>query len=148
MRIALGSDHAGFERQALRRGADLRRTDRPAPGQEGRLAVGASWRVLFPFRGREREALIRVDRLEPPHLAGAVVEGGGLLARSTADCLALSRGTTRLTLTVEVEARTFTARLLLQGMRLARGTLERRAADRLVGWAREVEARSARSEGR
>lgn len=138
--FAQATDHAAFERQALRRGADVRRLDRAGP-----LAPGAAWRVGFAFRGREREAVIRVEGLEPPTRALATAEGGGLVARTALDLLALSRTTTRLTLTVEVEARTLASRLLLQGMKLARGSLGRRVEDRLAAWAREVEARARRA---
>ena len=81
--FAAATDHAGFERQALRRGADVRRTDRPAAGTAAARA-GAAWRVAFPFRGREREAEIRVERVEAPTRVAALAEGGGLAARTAA----------------------------------------------------------------
>jgi len=130
------TDATAFERQALRRGAEVRRLDRlPA------LAVGSSWRVAFSFRGREREAAVAVTRLEAPTLVSATIESGGLHGATVAELLALSRTTTRLVLTFDLEATTLTSRLLLQTLKLARGSLERRAEGRVATWAREVEAR-------
>jgi hypothetical protein len=44
------SDFPAFERQALRRGADLRRLDGlPRPGQ------GMAWDVKYQFRGKDRD---------------------------------------------------------------------------------------------
>jgi hypothetical protein len=134
--FAQATDFAAFERQALRRGADLRRLDRmPQPGP------GAAWRAVFPFRGREREVELRLDRIESPVLAEGGFRGQNLEGRLRAECLALSRTTTRLTLTLTVEGRTLPARLFVQSLRLARGNLERRAGARLAAWARDVEGR-------
>ena len=141
--FAAATDHAGFERQALRRGADVKRTDKL-----GGLVPGAAWRVAFPFRGREREVAIRVEGVEAPTRVTALAEGGGLAAQTAVELLALSRGTTRLTVTMEVAGRTLTARLLLTGMRLARASIERRVGERLAVWAREVEERSRRPAGK
>jgi hypothetical protein len=91
------------------------------------------------LRGRERRIEIRLARLEPPTLVETLAEGGGFAGGVTAELLALSRGATRLRLVVEVRARTLPGRLVLQGMRLARGRMERRARERLAAWAREVE---------
>lgn len=137
--FAEASDFASLERQALRRGAEVQRLDRlPAPGP------GAAWRLAFPFRGRQRVLELHVTRHAPPTALAARVEGGGLLGLATADLLALSRGTTRVTLTLEVEGTTLASRLLAQSLRLGRGGIERRAEARLKAWARDVEARAAR----
>jgi hypothetical protein len=140
------TDHEGFVRRAERRGAEVRRTDRlgQRPGRAP-LPLGAAWRASFPFRGRERRVEVHLARLEPPTLAEALVEGGGFAARLGADLLALSRDLTRLTLAVDVQARTLSGRVMLQGMRFARGAVERRMKARLLAWAREVEAQARRA---
>ncbi|NAZ35640.1 SRPBCC family protein [Rubellimicrobium sp. CFH 75288] len=133
------TDTATFERQALRRGAELRRLDRqPRPGP------GAAWHVTVPFRGRRREMQIEISRMESPSLAEALIRGGGMEGVLRAECVALSRTTTRLTVHLHLEGRTLPARLLVQSFRLARASLERRAADRLSAWARSQEAAPAR----
>lgn len=134
--FAAVTDTAAFERQALRRGADVRRLDRlPA------LGPGVGWRVGFPFRGRQRELDIEVMQLEAPVAASGRFGIGGIGGQATADLLALSRGTTRLTITLDLKASTLAARLLLQSLRLARGNLERRMQARVAAWARGVEGR-------
>lgn len=146
--FAAATDHEGLVRRALRRGAEVRRTDQPGSAADGSgLAPGAAWHASFPLRGRERRVEVHLARIEPPTLAEVLVEGGGLAARVTSDLLALSRDATRLTLAVDVGARTLPGRLMLQGMRLARGSMERRARERLAKWAREVERRRGRPGG-
>jgi hypothetical protein len=141
--FAQATDTQAFERQALRRGADLRRLDRlPQPGP------GAAWRIVFPFRGRERELEAQMTRLENPTLAEWTFRSAGLQGVLRAECLALSRTATRLTLALTLEGRSLTARLLVQSLRLARGSLERRAEPRLKAWSREVEARWQRRQAR
>lgn len=140
--FAAAADFDGFERQALRRGAEVRREGGPStPGP------GAAWRVRFGWRGREREALVTLARLEPPSALGALVEGGGLHGTLAVDLLALSRTTTRLTLTLDLEGRTLAARVLVGTLRLGRARMEARAGLRLKAWARDLEARWARRAG-
>lgn len=134
--FAQATDFAAFEREALRRGAVLRRLDRmPHPGP------GSTWHAVFPFRGREREVELRLDRLESPLLAEGHFRGQSFRGRLSAECLALSRMTTRLTLSLTVEGQNLAARLALQSLRLGRAKIEKRAAARLASWARTVEAR-------
>jgi hypothetical protein len=133
---AQATDAAGFERQALRRGAEVTRLDR-----HGRLAPGAAWRLGFTWRGRERTGTLTVTRLDVPQAIGGRFESGGLVAETLVEVIALSRGTTRLSLTIELRATGLTARLLVQSLRLVRGKTERRLAERVGAWAREVEGR-------
>lgn len=137
------ADAPAFERQALRRGVRLRRLD-GGPG----IGPGAGWQATFPWRGREREMRLAIERMEPPGLVATRIESGGLWGESTAEVLPLSRGATRLVLVVEIRARTLAARLLVQSLRLARGSLERRGRERLRAWARDVEARWQRQRAR
>lgn len=132
--FAQATDAAAFERQALRRGAEVRRLDRQAG-----LGTGATWQVRFPYRGRERRLTVAVERLDPPGHVAARLEGGGLRGQSTADLVTLGRGTTRLTLAMDLEATSLGSRILLQALRLGRGGIERRMGARLKAWARGVE---------
>ena len=44
------TDFQGFERQALRRGADVQRIDGGSA-----IRLGAAWDVAFKFRGKDRK---------------------------------------------------------------------------------------------
>lgn len=136
------TDFPAFERQILRRGAEVRRTDSlPMP------QAGNRWEVTFMFRGRERRVELAVDQIDPPDgmtMAGHIQ---GLDFVVTVDLMALSRSQTRMTVKSSLTARTLTARLLLQSLRLARGNMARRFETRIEQFAHDIETRHARAVG-
>jgi len=136
------TDFNGMTRKAMRKGAHVQRLDRLSePG------VGMSWKANFTYRGRERELTSVVTAFERP--GGFAVESivGGLESVTVVDLLALSPTQTRLTLSVSMNATSMTARLLLQSLKLARGTLAKRLGVRMSDLAKSIEAdfRDARS---
>lgn len=136
------TDFDGMARKAMRKGAHVQRTDRLSePG------LGMSWKANFQYRGRDRELTSSVTAFERP--TGFTVESvvGGLESVTLVDLLALSPTQTRLTLSIELKARSMTARLLLQSLKLARGSLNKRLGKRLSDLASSIEAeyRDARS---
>ncbi len=129
-------DFQGWERAALRRGLDVRRTDGLAePG------IGSSWTARFAFRGKPRCLEIKVTELDPT--GRIVVSFVGKSAQGTATLvpLAMSAQRTRLSASLDVQARTLSARLLFQSMRLARQSMVRRFEKRLAQFGGEIEAR-------
>jgi len=130
------SDFDGWERSAMRRGADVNRTDKlrqPGPGM--------TWIAKFSYRGKERTVSIRIDAMDPPgHLAisafSPVIEG-----RCKMDLLELAARRTRLHLDLDTRPKTFAARLYFQSLKLARGRVERNLDKRLSGLAAEIEER-------
>ncbi len=59
------SDFDAWERGAMRRGAEVERTDalaRPGPGM--------AWAATFPYRGKRREIEVRLDDVVAPGSAG------------------------------------------------------------------------------
>jgi hypothetical protein len=62
-----------------------------------------------------------------------------------AELVALSRGRTRMTVTLVLQPRTLAARLMMQSLRLARNNLTKRFKVRLGEYAAEVEDRYTRS---
>ena len=133
------TDFTAFERQALRRGASVRRADRlPQAG------VGMLWDVSFMYRGKERQLRAELTRFDPPN--GYVVEmsSGGITGQTLVDLVALSRGRTRLALRTHMTANGLTARLLLQSLKLARVTLTKRLTARVTSFAHDVEGRFSR----
>lgn len=133
------SDFTRFERQAMRRGADVQRRDSlPRPG------VGMIWRITFAFRGKDRNLRAEITSFDPPNGFEIATKSGGITGQTRVDLIALSRGRTRIDLTTELAATTLPARLLLQSLKLARGNLSRRLDARVEGYAREIEEMHAR----
>jgi len=133
------TDFHAFERQALRRGAEVARRDALA-----RPAVGSAWDVRFDYRGRARHLVATIAAWEPPNGLSLTLSSGGIHGATAIEMIALSQGRTRLTVTTRLSASGLAARLLLQSLRLARGTLQDRLSRRVATFAREVEQRHAR----
>ena len=85
------SDFDGFERQALRRGADVQRTD--ALPEKG---PGMSWKARFPFRGKERKTDAKLTVFDEPNGLTLVSDTGGLHGNVNVDLVALSARRTRI----------------------------------------------------
>lgn len=134
------SDFDGWERAAMRRGADVSRTDKlRAPG------IGMGWHVVFRFRGKERIIDLRLTEMaREGKLAfsgkGSMVEGDMSL-----DLLALSPKRTRLVLHSKVRPLTIAARLFLQSMKLAKGRVQTKLDARMEQLATDLESRHAAS---
>lgn len=132
------TDFEGWERAALRRGADVSRTDKlRAPG------VGMSWHVRFRFRGKERNVEIRLTGMEPGAKAAFAGKGKMLEGDMSIDLLSLSPKRTRLVMQVQVRPLTIGARLFLQSMKLAKGRVQHRLNKRLAQFATDIEVRHA-----
>lgn len=132
------ADFEGWERAAMRRGADVARTDkltRPGPGM--------GWHLRFGYRGRERELQVMLKRLErPEHIVfaalGPIIEGG-----TTIELMELSAKRTRVIVQMEIKARTLGARIFLQSLKLAKSRVTAQFEKRLTQLARDVEAHHA-----
>ncbi len=133
------TDFGGFERQILRRGADIRRIDAGQP-----VAVGSGWDVAFTFRGRDRKVKAVVTRLDAPTDLVIDVAANGLDGVTTVELLSLTPQRTRMTVTIDLSARTLTARLLLQSMKLAKSNLTTRFKKRVADFAVDIQKAPAR----
>ncbi|MCI2399424.1 SRPBCC family protein [Aliiroseovarius subalbicans] len=130
------SDFDGFERAALRRGAEVARTDTlSAPG------VGMTWAAQFPYRNRERKADLRLANYDPPHGLELFSKVSGIEAVVAIDLVALSRTRTRMNLSIDLRPKTIPARLMIQSMKLAKSNLTKRFQKRVAGFAQDIEDR-------
>ncbi|MBL4813099.1 MAG: SRPBCC family protein [Rhodobacteraceae bacterium] len=130
------TDFPGFERQALRRGAYVRRRDTLSkPG------LGSAWELKFSYRGKDRVMRPTITEWEKPN--GYVVKSisGGLEITATIDLMPLTPARTRLSITIDIVPKSLTARLLVQSLRLARGSLTKKLEARLNRFSRDIEAR-------
>ncbi|MHA6344561.1 SRPBCC family protein [Roseivivax sp. CAU 1761] len=130
------SDFEAMERAARRRGVELDRA-----GEVARPRAGLTWQARFPFRGSAREAEIRLAEFAPPERMVFDGVSGGLETRTVLDVVALSRTRTRVAGEVELVPRTLSARLLVQSLKLARGSVEKRIKARASAYAGELERR-------
>lgn len=131
------SDFDGFERAALRRGADVQRTDALSTP-----AAGMGWTAKFSYRGRARQVDIRLDRFDRPTLlafSGASSQAEGTLVL---ELMELSRNRTRLTVGLEVRPKTITARLFIQSLKLAKARVKKRFDARVKAFALDLEGRN------
>lgn len=127
------SDFEGFERMALRRGADVRRTGDRA------------WTVRFRFRGKERVLRSEIAQSDPPTLLRTTGHSGGIDGVLRFDLMPLSPRRTRLTVDLDLTPTTLAARLMLQSLRLAKATLTQRFKLRVERFARDLEGRHGKS---
>lgn len=129
-----------FERSAIRRGADVTRTD-----NRTETGVGMAWTATFGFRGKRRKIDLELVEYDPCDgikldLRSPAVEGRVIL-----DLVALSRHRTRMSVTLDLQPRNLTGRLMLQSFKLARTNLMRRFRLRVADYATDVEDRYKRN---
>jgi len=127
------SNFASFERKALRHGADIRRID------HGPVQEGSAWDIAFKFRGRDRKMTATVDELDPPNQYRIATASDELSVTTIVELVALSRGRTRVAVGMDLRAKSLTARLLLQSMKLAKGKLTKRFKARVLEFAEDIE---------
>lgn len=130
------ADFEGWERAAMRRGAEISRTDKLR--QNG---PGMSWLTRFPYRGKERMINVQLVALDPAgHMAftgsSASIEGDVKI-----DLLEMAARRTRLHVGFEVKPRTLGARLFLQSLRLARSRVDKGFDARIAMLAADIDAR-------
>lgn len=127
------SDFAVFERQAMRRGADVRRID------NGPVVVGSAWDVAFSFRGKDRRLKAQMITLDAPQALQMKTMSTGIDGLVNIDLVALSPHRTRFAMSIDLSAKSLSARLLLQSLKLAKANLSNRFKKRLGDYAQECE---------
>jgi hypothetical protein len=129
------SDFDAYERRALRQGAEVsRRTG-------GAAVVGTIWDIAFEFRGRQRKVVAELVKLDAPSVMVIESTSGGLDIATEVDLIALSQSRTRVMVSVELRAKTLTARLLLQSLKLAKSRTDKRFKARVLDYAEDIEDR-------
>lgn len=129
------SDFAAFERRAMRHGADVARRPDEA------VAQGTIWDIKFNFRGRDRKAEAKLTLLDQPQAITIESASDGLDASTEVELVALSQTRTRVLVSFDLRAKTLTARLLLQSLKLAKTKMTKRFNARVLDFAEEIEDR-------
>jgi carbon monoxide dehydrogenase subunit G len=129
-----------LERQALRRGMDVRRTFRGTMPEQGE-----GWTVRFRFRGKERDAKIILEHYERPAILRFHGGSGGLDTNTQIELVPLSPNRTRVNVVFKMDPKTLSARLLVQSFKLARSSINKKFKARMESYAREIEGKVAKS---
>ena len=125
-----------WERAAMRRGAEVTRTD----GLQA-TAPGLAWAIRFPFRGKDRKLTLQLVALEAPGRMAFSGSGGSFDGTAAVDLMELGAKRTRLSLMAEAKPRGLAARLVLQSLKLARGRTQGRLDKRVAAIAMDIEER-------
>lgn len=137
------SDFESWERAAMRRGIEVDRTDKLAqPG------VGMSWLAKFRYRGRDRKLTLKVDHLDTDgHVRFALgsTQSDGLLG---VELVSMAAKRTRAFVTIDVLPKTFTAKLFVQSLKLAKSRVDKKLVQRAGLFAAEIEERYRRTQTR
>lgn len=129
------SDFGAYERQALRRGADVRRLD------SGTYVKGSSWDVAFKFRGKDRRMRATVAEIDSPNSLQIDTVAQGIDGVTQIEIVQLSQHRTRIAVSIEMSAKSLSARLLLQSLKLAKSNLSARFKKRVGGFSQDIEDR-------
>ncbi|MEX5727738.1 uncharacterized protein Ga0609869_001091 [Rhodovulum iodosum] len=128
------SDFETHERAVLHRGAQVTRIDcLAAPG------AGMCWLTRFEFRGKPREVETELTEYTPDEAMELKAESSGLVGITRIDLVALSPRKTRLAVSLDVKPQTISARLVLQGLRLAKSNLSDRFKTGIARYGRYIE---------
>lgn len=134
--FAMLCDFETFERAAMRRGAEVQRTDnKPVPG------VGVSWRSAFNMRGKRRQVDIEMITFEKPSEMEFECTSQGLLTLMSIELVALSKNRTRIMITLDIKPLNLSARLLVQSLKLAKSSLTKKYKLRIAEFAKTLEDR-------
>ena len=124
------SDFDAFERRMLRRGVDITR-DEAIPLDQ----VGATWRAQVSWRGRTYDVDAELVERVPDQGYSIKSRSNGVECFGNVDLVALSKSRTRMFVSLDLKPTTFSARLFLQSLKLAKSNLSRRFKSRVRDFA-------------
>ncbi|MGR3511261.1 MAG: SRPBCC family protein [Paracoccaceae bacterium] len=119
--FAAVSDFDAFERRMLRRGVDIVR-DESVPLDQ----VGASWKAKVAWRARVYDIDAELVALAPGESYVIASASNGIESTGGVELVALSKTRTRMFVSLDLKPKTLSARLLVQSLKLAKGSLNRR----------------------
>ena len=129
-----------WERAAMRRGADITRTDTVKASGPG-VAVGMTWAARFRYRGKDRSAVVRIDRRDEPSKLDLTALSALVDAGVTIELMELSLRRTRLILALDLRPKTLASKLYVQSLRLAKARVDRSFQARVSKLVLELEDR-------
>lgn len=130
------SDFEAWERAGMRRGADVTRTDKLTG-----VGPGMAWKITFLFRGRKREASLKLLNIAPNSKLEFAAVSSAIDASLVIDIVEMSARRSRLHVTANLTPLTLTAKLFIQSLRLARARADRKFSLRIAAIAADIEER-------
>lgn len=137
--FAMLSEFESFERSAIRRGIEVIRTD----SNETPMA-GCRWNAKFKMRGKMRDLDLDLVSYDSPTSMRFESTSHGLAGTLTLDLMALSPRRTRMSVSLDLNPKTLTARLLVQSLKLAKSSLTKRFKLKVAVYAKNMEERHSR----
>ena len=128
------SDFDRFERQLLRRGVEIARDESVEAAE-----VGAKWQAKFSWRGRTHLVDAEMIAVDPDSGYSIESRSGGVVCMGVVDLVALSTTRTRLFASLDLRPTTLSSRLLIQSMKLGKGTLNKKFKARVAEFASRIE---------
>ena len=128
------SDFQIFERQALKRGADVQRIDSASV-----LIAGSGWNISFNFKGKNRKLKATVASLDTPNSIRIDAVSNGLDGVTQVELVALAPNRTRISVALDLSPKTLSARLLLQSLKFGKSSLTRRFKIQVTEFAEKIE---------
>lgn len=136
------TDFAAFEKAALRRGAVVQRTDRM-----GGVGKGMQWLAKFDYHGKPRELKLALQDMQRPQKIAMEGEANSVTGELVIELVELARAQTRAIFKLKLKPANLTARVIVQGMKLARQRTEGRFHSRVETVMGEIEARFRKANG-
>lgn len=122
-----------FERQMLRRGIDVTRDENCPPPN-----IGARWRAQVKWRKRRHEVEAELVSVDPCDGYAIESRGAGIVCLAVVDLVPLSKGRTRLLVSVDLKPTTLSSRLFIQTLKLTKGSLTRRFKKRVAKFSESI----------
>lgn len=135
------SDFESWERAAMRRGIEVDRTDNlTEPGK------GMSWLAKFRYRGRDRKMALKVEQIDPSGHLGFSVSSPASDGTLGVELVSMAAKRTRAFVSIEALPKTFTAKLFVQSLKLAKSRVDKKLVQRAGHLAAEIEERYQRTQ--
>ena len=128
------TDFAAHEAVAARRGVAVERLSRPQARTDR-----PAWKAVFQYGGREREVTVEVSDLHDPDFFASEIHYQGIDASIDIELVPLAKTRTRMIVGLELKPRSIKAKLVVQSLKIAKGSIQRRIENRLKSFARELE---------
>lgn len=129
-------DFENYERAAMRRGAEVQRTDTKTV-----VGVGMAWRGMFSLRGKRRQVDIEMVTFDKPNEMVFECRSPGLMTMVTTELVALSKNRTRILFSFDIKPLNLSARLLVQSLKLAKTSMTKKFKLRAAEYAKTLEER-------
>jgi hypothetical protein len=120
------TDFEALERQAMRRGIEVERKSYSQP-----RGIGAGWTIQVPFRGKTRDVTAEITEFDASNALTANAVSGGVDMLLEIELVPLSNNRTRVSFGYDVRPQTLPARLLVQSVKFAKSSLQRRYERRI-----------------